>query len=504
MSELKAGSTQAFAPFLFTEAGRKERVLKHLPEIDSLYRAHAQKNRFPGYAYGLVMEGEWLHGSCGGFLELESQKAVNLRSKFRMASMTKSLTALAVLKLRDEEKLDLDEPAEVYFPSLKNCKLTNDSPRITLRDLLLHSAGFPTDDPWADRKLAESVKDLADFVAGGVYFSNPAQATYEYSNLGYTLLGAVIEKVAGLPYHEYIYRTICEPLGLDFYWDYTKINPEEVAKGYSLKEGVLEKEPLLGNGIYGAMGGAWASIHSFSKYIAFHSQAWPPRDEEDRGPVKRSTLREMHQPWKFIRLEERFKYSSNEECALMVACGYGLKSLKDSCGRFFVGHRGGLPGYGSNWYFMPDYGLGIVSLANQTYADMTQLDLNALTTLIHKAELKPRKLIPSSALQKKKDQLMALLPYWETIPKGVFADNFFLDRSLESVKRETMSSFKEAGNILSITEIVPENQLRGFFLLQGEKSDLRIEITLTPENPPLIQEFRIKALSRERALDQNG
>ena len=88
--------------------------------------------------------------------------------------MSKSFTAMAILKLRDEEKLDLDDPAEQYIPELKKIKYpTADAPPITIRHLLTHGAGFPEDNPWGDRQLADTDKEFIDFISRQISFSNP-------------------------------------------------------------------------------------------------------------------------------------------------------------------------------------------------------------------------------------------------------------------------------------------------------------------------------------------
>src|SRR6185437_14519353 len=176
-----------------------------------------------------------------------------------------------------------------------------------------------------------------------------------------------IKKVTGIFFQNFIEKRICKPLGIEAYGDYEKVPKTELSHGYSCKDEKREEESLLRDGIFGAMGGLITSIESFSRYVAFHQAAWPPRDERELGPIKRSSVREMHQPWKFINLETDFKYATGRECSLVSAYGYGLKWLKDSLGRVFVGHRGGLPGFGSNWFFLPEYGVGVVSFVNSTY-----------------------------------------------------------------------------------------------------------------------------------------
>lgn len=248
------------------------------------------------------------------------------------------------------------------------------------------------------------------------------------------------------------------------------------------------------------MGGLITSIESFSRYIAFHQAAWPSREDKELGPVKRSSIREMHQPWKFIKLEADFKYSCGNACSLITSYGYGLKHLRDSLGRSYVGHRGGLPGFGSTWFFLPEYGLGIVSFANRTYADTTKINLDMLDKLLVEGKLEPRKFPPSNALKENQSKLLLLLPNWENITEDIFADNFFLDRSLKSIQQESKDLFSKAGNILSVGEVISENQLRGYFIVRGEKADLQINFALTPENPPLIQQYQIKIINNGVSL----
>lgn len=485
-------SPQTYLTPSFEDAERLARVKSIFPSVDDMFREYAAKNGYPGYAYGIVLDGKLIHTGNGGVIDLDKKMPVTPQSMFRIASMTKSFTAMGILKLRDEGKLRLDDPIELYLPELRQVRLTQDSPAITIRDLLCHSAGFPTDDPWADRKLEETEENLAAFLKEKINLSNPCGTTFEYSNLGYAILGYLINQITGMSYQEYINTAICQPFGIKCYWEFGDVDAGQLVQGYSFKEDKFVEDPLLHDGIYGAMGGLIASVESFSRYIALHQEAWPPRDDKETGSLKRSSIREMHQPWKFIKLETGFKYASGNECSLTSGYGYGLKWLRDSLGRVFVGHSGGLPGFGSNWYFLPEYGLGIVSFANRTYADTSKINLDVLNKLIVEVKLPPRQLPPSQLLKDKKEQLVLILPEWETVPEGIFADNFFLDRSLKSLQRESRELFAKAGKILSIGDVIAENQLRGHFVIKGERLDLQINFALTPENPCLIQHYQIK------------
>ena len=145
---------------------------------------------------------------------------------------------------------------------------------------------------------------------------------------------------------------------------------------------------------------------------------------------------------------------------------------------------------------MPDYGIGIISLSNLTYASAGNINAKVLETVVRLAKLQPRQLPVSPILNQRKKELTALLPDWENPEKtGIFAESFFMDYFIDSLKKEAATIYSNAGKITQIREFIPENNLRGFFILEGENSNIEISFTLTPENPPLIQEYKI----RERA-----
>src|SRR5687767_11681045 len=120
---------------------------------DRVFDEYRLDAHVPGLVYGIVQDGRLVHLGTQGIQDTESKRAVTADTLFRVASMTKAFTALTILKLRDEGKLRLDAPASDYVPELRDWTYpTEDSPRIRIRDLLNHRAGFVTDDPWGDRQ----------------------------------------------------------------------------------------------------------------------------------------------------------------------------------------------------------------------------------------------------------------------------------------------------------------------------------------------------------------
>ncbi len=494
--------TSSYKPAVFTDPDRLEKIKKTFPEIDRIYKEHAERNHYPGYAFGIVLEGKLVYSGTGGFTDLEKKTPVTTSSLFRIASMSKSVTAMAILKLRDDGKLKLDDPAELYVPEMKKLKyLTADSPRITIRDLMTHGAGFPEDNPWGDRQLADTNKELSELLEKQIYFSNPPGIAYEYANLGFALLGRIITQVSGKPYQQYIRENIWRPLGMSTSeWEYRNVAPDKLARGYRWLNEKWVDEPLLPDtpdGSWGAMGSMISSIDEFSRYIALHSSAWPPSNAPETGPVKRASIREMHHPWRFSGMNPNFTYPGGRVCASTTAYGYGLAWQRDCEGRVILGHGGGLPGFGSHWRVLPDYGLGIVSFANVTYAGTSTVNLQVLDLLIREGGLKPRQLPVSDILAKRKADLLKVIPSWENAEKsGIFAENFFPDNPIDILKKRYADLWAKAGNIVKIGEMVPDNQLRGRFLIEGENANIEVFFTLSPENPPLIQQLVAREVAK--------
>ncbi|MBX9703732.1 MAG: beta-lactamase family protein [Silvanigrellaceae bacterium] len=487
-------SKQPYQPAVFLEKERTEKIKNLSAKIDKMFEEYAKKHHIPGYAFGIMVDGKLAYSGSGGYINVEKQMPATTKSMFRIASMTKSFTAMAILKLRDEGKLKLDNPIYLYIPELKKQHLTKDDPEITIRNLLNHSAGFPQDDPWADRQLAATESELLALIKKGLFFSNSPGSTYEYSNLAYTMLGYVIKKVTGISYKEYNAKNIWQPLNMkEATWEFTDVTPSQLAKGYRWLNSQLKEEELLHTGIFGAMGGIITSVESFSQYAAIHQNAWPPRDDVEKGPIKRSSIREMQQPMNFINLMPKFKYQDSLECPMVNASGYGLKWVSDCEKRVYVGHSGGLPGFGSNWFIMPDYGIGVISLANLTYAPAHEVNFNVLDFIIKEAQLEKMQWPVSQILEDRKNSLIKLLPNWEqALESNIFAENFFLDTSVATLQKETRDIFSKAGEIIRVNKMIPENQLRGYFIIEAKKANIRINFTLTPQNPPLIQKFEIK------------
>ncbi|MES2152198.1 MAG: serine hydrolase domain-containing protein [Pseudomonadota bacterium] len=491
---------QTYAPPAFADSGRAARVRAALPEIDKMYGALAASAHLPGLVYGVVLDGKLIHSRALGLANLERKLPVTSSTQFRIASMTKSFVAMAVMKLRDEGKLRLDDPVGDYLPELRSLRLpTLDSPALTLRHLMTMNTGLPEDNPWGDRQMELDNAALTRFVSGGLSFSNVPGQGFEYSNLGFVLLGKVVTKVAGMRYQDYIAREILLPLGMkDTLWEYSKASPERFALGYRWEHEQWKVEPILHDGDAAAMGGLITTMDDFARYVAFHLGAWPARDEADSGPLRRATVREMQQPRVFAILDGKATLADGKTPNPKVSFyGYGLSWLRDSGGVVIVGHSGGLPGYGSQYRFAPDHGVALIAFSNLRYAPVYGPTSKALAELIERAALAPRAVAPSPTLLARQRQVADLVQGWDAaLGAAITADNFFLDRSRADWIDEAKRLLAPIGKVRSVDAIEAENQLRGSFTLTGERGQLRIAFTLSPEREPKLQELTITAVAK--------
>ncbi len=481
-------------PPRFTDPDRQSRILALAPELDALYRAHAASNHIPGFIYGIVVDGQLVHSLAHGTAHIRKQLPVRADTRFRIASMTKSFTALAILKLRDARRLSLSDPVSRYLPRFRKTPAhTHDSPVVTIAHLLRMAGGFPQDDPWGDRRLADSVRELEALLDEGLTHSNPPGVTWEYSNLGYTLLGHIITRVSRRPYQEYITREILHPLGMhQTVWEYSSVPADSLALGYRWENNQWQAEPLLHDGTFGAMGGLITTLDDFHRYVAFHLDAWPPRNDPDPFPVSRATRREMHRPAEFIGVA--LDTTDDDSPPVARANGYscGLSWQTDSRHVTRLRHAGGLPGYGSEYRFLPAHGIGLIAFANRTYAPMTAINTRAMEFLLDRAQLPTRVLPPSAILQKRAAQLARILADWpEAELADALAPNFFLDRSREEWRKLAGNQLAGIGTVTGTSAVRPENNLRGRFDITGSEGNLSVFFTLTPEATPRIQEVRL-------------
>jgi CubicO group peptidase (beta-lactamase class C family) len=477
-------------------ADRRPRLAAAFGEIDRVFTEFAKTAHVPGAAWGVIIDGELAHSGAAGVRDIATQAPVDADTVFRIASMTKSFTAMAILKLRDEGKLSLDDVAERFVPELKNLTYpTTDSPRLTIRHLLTHSEGFPEDNPWGDQQLSRTEEDLSRMLRDGIPFSTAPGTAYEYSNYGFAILGRVVTRASGVAYEDYVTSSILQPLGMTS----TTLHPSRVprgrlAVGYRWEDERWKEEPALPHGSFGAMGGMLTSIRDLSRYVSALLNAWPPRDGAETGPVRRASLREMQQPWRPASMRVVLDKSNIAAHLTAASYGYGLRITQTCDLRAMVSHGGGLPGYGSTMQWLPDYGVGIIAFGSLTYTGWSGVAGEALSRLMKTGALQPRGVTPSKALVDAHDLVSKLVAQWDDqLADRIAAGNLFLDRSKDR-RRKDIEDLRAKVGACSLPNSFDyvENALRGRWTMSCERGKLEVSITLAPTMPPTVQYLQVR------------
>src|SRR5580698_8292033 len=319
-------ASESYPPPRFTDPDRARKLESAFPQVDQLFRRYASARKIPGMVWGVVIDGRLAHVESVGVRDRASNAPITAGTEFRIASMTKSFTVLAILKLRDEGKLSLEDPVSKWLPEFARMELpTRDTAPLRVRQLLSHSGGFPEDNPWGDQQLSASDDDLTQWLRRGIPFSTPPGTRYEYSNYAFGLLGRVVSKASGMPYEKYVDTEILAKLHMDAStFEFSQVPASDRAVGYRLKpDGTYAEEPPLPQGAFGSAGGLITTATDLGKYVAFHLSAWPPRDDPDTGPVRRASVREMSHMWTPSNLTAGRSGSAPQ--ATESGYGYGLR-----------------------------------------------------------------------------------------------------------------------------------------------------------------------------------
>jgi CubicO group peptidase (beta-lactamase class C family) len=447
----------------------------------------------PGLVYGVVAGDRLVHLAAFGVQDTESARPVTADTLFRVASMTKAFTALTILKLRDDGLVRLDAAAAEYVPEMRAWKYpTDDSPPIRVRDLLSHAAGFVTDDPWGDRQTPLPEEDFTRLLRDGVPFTSAPGMRYEYSNLGYAILGRIVTNVSGRPYAETIARTLLQPLGMTSSGFAAEAAPREKrALGYRWEDDAWRLEPTLGPGAFGAMGGLQTSASDYAKWVSFLLSAWPPRDGADNGPVRRATVRELLQGSGFPRVRNRPARTGTAASRQSVSYAMGMHVAVDDDLGLTVSHSGGYPGYGSHVLLLPDRGIGVFAFANRTYAGPVVAVWDAAVALDAAGLLGKERERPVSADLEAAYRGAGAMYEARSIAaaRELLAMNFLLDRDEAAWSRKLEELEAEVGECDTSAPLTATGALSGEFTWRCAHGRVEGSLTLAPTRPALIQEW---------------
>jgi hypothetical protein len=243
------------------------------------------------------------------------------------------------------------------------------------------------------------------------------------------------------------------------------------------------------------MGGMLTTLSDLGKYVGAFLAAWPPRDGPETGPINRSSLREMQQ----VHRPAPAAVTKVPPASVQLnAGGYGfaLRITQNCQFPTIVAHGGGLPGFGTQMRWLPEYGVGLIAFGNLTYTSWPRTFDAALEALTRTGALQPRVIEPSPALVSARDEVAKLVVKWDdTAAERLAAVNLFLDQSKDR-RRAAIDALRAqvgaCGAGAGFDHV--ENALRGDWTMACERGRLRVAITLAPTMPPKVQFLSVTAV----------
>ncbi len=466
--------------------------------LDERFVRVREEGRIPGVAWGVVRDGELAHSGGSGTIRDGEELTPDADSVYRIASMTKSFTASAVLLLRDEGRLRLDDPAADYVPQLAWWPgPTTDTPPVTIRQLLTMSAGLPTDDPWGDRQQGLPLDAFAELLAAGPAFAWPPGTVFEYSNLGYAILGRVVTAAGGQEYRSFVEDRLLAPLGMRS----TAYREEDVpaarlANGYMRRGELLVHEGTDPYGAFASMGGVYSTVRDLATWVAGFLDAFPARDDPEGGhPLRRASRREMQQVHRVLPALIPSHPAHEPPMPESAGYGFGLFLVSNAAIGTRVSHGGGYPGFGTHMAWHPATGLGVIALGNLRYAPPVHDAVNdALADLVRSGSAPRRRLRLLPSVAAFRPVVEGLLAAWDDgAADAAFAMNMDLDdpRDVRRAAVETLVTELGPFRADEARPATSDSPAHLAWWLRGERGWVRVSILVTPEPEPRLQAMRL-------------
>ena len=349
-----------------------------------IVREAQRGDRLPSLSTGVFRKGELVWSEAVGLADVEEGSEATADTQYAVASITKTFTATAVMQLRNEGKLDLDDPLEQHLPDVSHGSLT-------LGRMLAHASGLQREPPgevWeslvfpGEEELLAGLVDAEQVLAG--------DQAWHYSNLAYALLGHVVSRVSGMPFRDYVQTRLLEPLGLArTTWG---MSTPPAAKPYFVEpySDAVRREPELELGGKGGESGLSSTVEDLARWGSFlcdpNESIVPPRFVDEMHDVQIMAEPDWTLGW-----------------------GLGIELWRRG-ERIFGGHTGGFPGFISMLVYSRPEKIGAVLLTNSSWwPKATDVGLNLVEAAVEELAPPPEPWAPD---QPPPDEIAPLLGRW--------------------------------------------------------------------------------------------
>lgn len=427
-----------------------------------------------------------------------------LDTVYRIASMSKSFETALLLVLEERGLLSLDDRVSAHVPEFAEPVDAWGTPiPVTLRMLASNGSGLPEDNGWADHELGLTRDGFLEVVSRGLVFADRPGDGYQYSNIGFWLLGVVVENVTGRGFAEFATETLLEPLGLaDTRYDAADYAVDGVGAGIAPGFGTFDDgatwfdRPYVGTGIGGCAASMFSTVSDIARWSGWLSSAFDPGNADD-SVLSRAARRSMQ------RIHTSTPSPSERSAEPQLeGIGYGLGLFVENDVRFglLAQHSGGLPGFSSNMRWHLESGLGVVVFANTNGVKpgiaataLLRAALERLDTPARVIDVWPQTLAAAAAIDE------ALVGSGDVARAATrLSANLLSDVPAEVRAARLAKSVADVGGLAATRAPLAERLAFSVsaahlaWTVPGVTGELECRIELTPTTPALVQRIEVE------------
>jgi len=301
----------------------------------------------PGIAVGVVHDQQLVWATGFGFADVANKVAMTAQTKFRMASHSKMFAAIAIMQLREEGKLRLDDPVQKYLPWLTAKPAGDDDGPITIEQLLSHVSGLQREagDHWSTNTFPTEDEIRKLYADRQAAFAPSVR--WKYSNLAFAVAGLVVEQITGQKWADYVAKNIFIPLGMTESSVDRNVPGLTVPYGRRMPDGSRAIIPFIDARGMAAATGVTSNVTDMAKFVSAQFRRGPRGGAQI---VSSGSWREMHRA-----------RAVDETWVSGTGLGFDIRRIND---RSWVGHGGGYLGNTTQTFVQLDDKVGVIVLTN--------------------------------------------------------------------------------------------------------------------------------------------
>jgi CubicO group peptidase (beta-lactamase class C family) len=331
--------------------------------LDTIIRKNLKRQRIPGAAVALVHEGRVIFSQCYGYADTQKKVPITEDTYFMAGSLTKSFTALAVLKLIEQGKVDLHADIRKYIPDFSIRNLYDGEVPITVNHLLTHTSGLMID--YYAHLTGEKKQSNADLLSQlrNEYLCFKPGSASKYSNIGYRLLGMMIERVTGERFEDYLEKEVFKPLGLNnSFFEYTADMTLHMSKGHNgdTETSRVDNEDKSASGLFSTL----KDLTAFLKFLSSGAGQLP-------GGINNSKIIDL------ITKNADPAIDTFYDSKNIYSSGWYLNSYQFNGVHAVLSSSGNINGFSTAITYIPEERLGIVILTNSSLGWKANMDIIA-------------------------------------------------------------------------------------------------------------------------------